>query len=209
MVGFTAWSNNVSADEVLLMLNDIYKKIDIILQKYNLYNLDIIADCYVCVAGLFKTTAYGGHALSYKKETNDPSFQRDEVQKLVNFGLDVLKVCHAQGSQMRIGVHCGPVVSGILGTRIPKYTLLGDTMNTASRMESCGCPGKVNVSRQIKDFFTVQRLEGTYCPCQRKRGKHNLQHRMQLTNLDYPMHKFNTMLHHRPLSLHFTVVSTF
>lgn len=157
--GFTRMSDHVSSTHVLHFLNGLYNVFDRLSLMHHAYNLDIVGDCYICVLGLFEH--------NYKKDDVElgSGFQymiskEDAARDVPRYALDGLAlgkrmIQEAQTLEMpdtlspvqiRVGLHYGPLVSGIIGSRIPKFTLFGDTMNFASRMESTGVPGYVQTS---------------------------------------------------------------
>ncbi|KAI8745569.1 atrial natriuretic peptide receptor 1 [Biomphalaria glabrata] len=140
--GFTELSSVSEPIEIVNFLNDVYYKFDNILDKYNVYKVETIGDAYVVCSGV--PVRVEKHATEIGKMALHILMSSAE-----------LKVHHrpAHTFHMRIGLHSGPVAAGVVGRTMPRYCLFGDTVNTASRMESTGVPGKIQISEQCKSLL--------------------------------------------------------
>ncbi|XP_037094496.1 atrial natriuretic peptide receptor 1-like [Pollicipes pollicipes] len=136
IVGFTKISSQSSPMQVVTFLNVLYKLFDSRIDRYDVYKVETIGDAYMCVSGLPSRNG-DQHA----SEVADMSL--DLLQ-----GIQKFEVPHIKGQlvQIRIGLNTGPCVAGVVGTKMPRYCLFGDTINVASRMESTGLPQMVHVS---------------------------------------------------------------
>ncbi|XP_070154302.1 atrial natriuretic peptide receptor 1 isoform X1 [Polyergus mexicanus] len=143
IVGFTALCAQSMPMEVVDFLNDLYSTFDNIIGFYDVYKVETIGDAYMVASGL--------------PERNGDEHAR-EIGLMALAILDAVKsftIMHKQNTQLsvRIGVHSGPVCAGVVGQRMPHYCLFGDTVNTASRMESSGLPLRIHVSEATKNIL--------------------------------------------------------
>lgn len=134
MVNFTAYSSKVSAMELVQFLNDMYTRFDTIAEKENLYKVEIIGDAYFVVGGcpIVSTT----NALAVVSAATDMFAALPLLRR--NCGLPDLNI--------RIGVHSGPVLAGVVGSKDPRYHLFGETVTIAHFLESSGSPGQIHIS---------------------------------------------------------------
>ena len=135
LCGFTALSRKTSPADLVSMLNSIFTAFDLIVEKYGVEKIKTIGDCYMLVGGL--PTNRDDHA----EAVADAAMEMVEALKKIN-------ATNATDLQMRVGIHTGPVVAGVIGKIKFTYDLWGDTVNVASRMESSGMPGRIHVSEQ-------------------------------------------------------------
>ncbi|XP_055883419.1 atrial natriuretic peptide receptor 1-like isoform X4 [Biomphalaria glabrata] len=141
--GFTALSAESTAMQVVDLLNDLYTAFDTVVSRFDVYKVETIGDAYMVVSGLpvrngnLHAREIARMSLALLKET---------------YGI---KVRHKPDYQLklRIGIHSGSVCAGVVGLKMPRYCLFGDTVNTASRMESNGEALKIHVSPQTKDIL--------------------------------------------------------
>ena len=147
LVGFTAMSRKTDPADLVAILNGIFTAFDLIVEKNKIEKIKTIGDCYMLVGGL-------------------PTHRDDHAQAVVNSALEMMdalaKINERNGTdlKMRMGMHSGPVVAGVIGKIKFTYDLWGDTVNVASRMESSGQPGRINISEQTKvllgDHFILE-----------------------------------------------------
>ena len=144
IVDFTDMAANMTPTDLVVLLNDVFCTFDYLASRHQLEKIKTLGDAYMIVGGLFNTL-------------------EDHVQAIADMALDMrdamLLFARADGRPLnvRIGFHMGPVVGGVLGADKYHYDLWGDTVNTASRMESHGEVGKIHVTEAI-----YQRLHQQY-----------------------------------------------
>ncbi len=147
IVGFTKLSAHTTPEALVAMLNEIFTGFDALADHHGLEKIKTIGDAYMAAAGL-------------------PEPTKDHAQRTARMALGMLDViqgfnaAHAQDLQVRIGINTGPVVAGVIGKRKFIYDLWGDAVNTASRMESHGVPGRVHLTdvtrRALGETFTME-----------------------------------------------------
>ena len=137
IVGFTKLSEFLGPREVVSMLNDIFGRFDKLVDDHNLEKIKTIGDCYMVVGGV-------------------PDRSPTHCQQVAEFAIAALQSFNDyaadfdQPLEMRIGIHTGTVVAGIVGTSKFSYDLWGDVVNVASRYESSSAPGKIHISESVK-----------------------------------------------------------
>jgi adenylate cyclase len=140
---FTSVSERLSAQQLVNEINFLYSEFDRIITGYGLEKIKTIGDSYMCAGGLpVESVTHPEDAVSAALDIRD--FILKEKQKRIEANLPFFDI--------RIGLHSGPVVAGIVGTKKFAYDIWGDTVNIASRMESSGEPGKVNISNDTREL---------------------------------------------------------
>uniref|UniRef100_A0A8C8JWY2 Guanylate cyclase n=1 Tax=Oncorhynchus tshawytscha TaxID=74940 RepID=A0A8C8JWY2_ONCTS len=157
IVGFTTLCQYSTPMEVVDMLNDIYKGFDSILDHHDVYKVETIGDAYMVASGLPRRNG-NRHAVD---------ISRMALDILAFMGTFQLRHLPGLPVWIRIGMHSGPCAAGVVGIKMPRYCLFGDTVNTASSMESTGHPLRIHVSQP-----TISILQRTDCKFEyEKRGE--------------------------------------
>uniref|UniRef100_A0A8C1Z7U3 Guanylate cyclase n=1 Tax=Cyprinus carpio TaxID=7962 RepID=A0A8C1Z7U3_CYPCA len=153
IVGFTTISSLSDPIEVVDLLNDLYTLFDAVLGSHDVYKVETIGDAYMVASGLPKRNG------------------NKHAAEIANMSLNILssvgtfKMRHMPDVpvRIRIGIHSGSCVAGVVGLTMPRYCLFGDTVNTASRMESTGLPYRihvnistVNILRSLNDGYQIE-----------------------------------------------------
>ncbi|MDE5078656.1 MAG: PAS domain S-box protein [Trichodesmium sp. St2_bin6] len=147
IVDFTSFSARISPSELVQMLNQVFSEFDKLTEQHNLEKIKTIGDSYMVVGGL-------------------PKAREDNAEAIATMAIDMQKVIkkflndRGEPFQIRIGINTGPVVAGVIGIKKFVYDLWGDTVNIASRMESSGTPGKIQVTEAtyqlLQDKFLLE-----------------------------------------------------
>jgi len=147
IVEFTPWTATQEPQKVVATLDQIFSEFDRLCDRYGVEKIKTIGDAYMAAGGV-------------------PQGSQAEVQDVVRLALEMLEVVQqipnssAKSVRIRIGVHQGPVIAGVIGQRKFIYDLWGDTVNTAARMESHGIAGRLQVTeivaKQLNDEFLVE-----------------------------------------------------
>jgi class 3 adenylate cyclase len=134
VVGFTKFSADMVPVELVTLLNELFELFDSAADKNGVEKIKTMGDAYIAVCGV-------------------PIPRPDHIEATVNMALDVRDGLNELGNYLRIrtGIHTGPVVAGVIGTKKFIYDLWGDTVNVASRMQSTCEPSEIQVSAEIYD----------------------------------------------------------
>jgi guanylate cyclase len=140
VVDFTPWSERLPPADVVGYLDHLFSHFDELAERYGLEKIKTIGDCYMVAAGV-------------------PSPRPDHGRAVALMALDMLEAMRADGRighlglQLRVGINSGPVVAGVIGRKRLLYDLWGDAVNTASRMESHGTPGRIQITRATYELL--------------------------------------------------------
>jgi len=150
LVNFTELSAEISATQLVDLLNKIFSVFDRLTQKHGLEKIKTIGDAYMVVGGL-------------------PTPRPDHAEAVVEMALDMQQAItrfqrnDGKPFHLRIGINTGPVVAGVIGTKKFAYDLWGDTVNVASRMESQGVAGSIQVTtatyKLLKDKYVFEKRD--------------------------------------------------
>ena len=154
MVGFTAFSKNVKDPrEVVSLLSKLFSRFDQLCEENRVYKVHTIGDCYVIMG-------YNG---KIDKSRRSKNVVIDEAQKVIQTGIEMIEIIKEVREQsedenlkaldMRIGIHTGKVVAGIIGSKVVRYDIYGEGVLIANKMESNGVPGKVCVSDETRKIL--------------------------------------------------------
>ena len=145
--GFTNVAEKMTAQELVKEINTYFSVFDGIIQKYGLEKIKTIGDAYVAAGGL--------------PEKNSATVQ-NVVEAAITMQKEIEKLKQERVSsnkpyfELRIGIHTGPVVAGVVGIKKFQYDIWGDTVNLAARMEQSGVPGKINISQHTYELVKEQ-----------------------------------------------------
>jgi adenylate cyclase len=134
IVGFTPLSATMEPEELVARLNEVFTHFDSLAERYGVEKIRTIGDTYMVAAGI-------------------PTPRSDHAHALAAMGLDMLTYAAPGPLSFRVGINSGPAVAGVIGTRKFQYDVWGDTVNTASRMESHGEPGRIQISDVTNDLI--------------------------------------------------------
>jgi len=142
--GFTKIAEKLSPQELVENLDFCFHAFDKIIDKYKIEKIKTIGDAYMCAGGI------------PAKNTSNPVDVVSAALEIREFMEELKRKKEADGEdfwELRIGIHTGPVIAGVVGNKKFAYDIWGDAVNTASRMESSGIPGKVNISGDTYNFI--------------------------------------------------------
>lgn len=146
---FTPLAQRLPAAEVVGILDDLFSRFDVLAERHGLEKIKTIGDCYMVAAGV-------------------PTARPDHAQAIARMALEMLEAMRTHdavgqlGLELRVGINSGPVIAGVIGRKRFLYDLWGDAVNTASRMESHGAPGRIQITRA-----TYELLDGAFV-CERR-----------------------------------------
>jgi class 3 adenylate cyclase len=140
IVGFTDMAGRSTAEELVTLLNNIFSRFDALVDDMELEKIKTIGDAYMVVAGL-------------------PASREDHAEAVARLALAMIDATAdvaaetGQNLQIRVGLHTGAVVAGVIGQRKFAYDIWGDTVNVSARMESTGAPGRIQVSADTAELL--------------------------------------------------------
>ncbi|XP_058690060.1 adenylate cyclase type 3 [Poecile atricapillus] len=162
IVGFTQLSSSCSAQELVKLLNELFARFDKLAAKHHQLRIKILGDCYYCICGL-------------------PEFREDHAACSIRMGLAMVEAIASVREQtrtavdMRVGVHSGAVLGGVLGQKRWQFDVWSTDVTVANKMEAGGIPGRVHISQStvdcLKGEFEVEPGEGgSRCEYLRDKG---------------------------------------
>ncbi|GIL59321.1 hypothetical protein Vafri_14218 [Volvox africanus] len=156
-VGFTSMCRQVEPRQVMHFLNELYSRFDALLDIYKVVKVETIGDAYVVAGGLVRYDTDGFRCVLPEGEVDHL-----HAVRVVEFARAMLRAARGltlphtgEAVMLRLGVHSGALMSGVVGTKQPRFTVFGETVELAKRVESAGVPGRIHVSTTTHALLTA------------------------------------------------------
>ena len=156
IVRFTDYSSQREPSEIVNLLTELFDNFDQATERCNVYKVHTIGDCYVVMGFTGKVAL-------------DERNYLDEAKNVIQMGEEMIKIIrnvretfNFPSLDMRIGIHTGTIIAGVIGTQVVRYDIFGTDVLIANKMESNGKPGKINVSENTKDLIANEDESGTF-----------------------------------------------
>jgi class 3 adenylate cyclase len=156
IVGFTQWSAQHGPNEVFQLLETLFWEFDQLAEKYGVFKLGTIGDCYIAVTGIPEPIPNHASILA--------EFTIECKKKVVEVTSGLSSLDGVANLSMRFGIHSGPITAGILRGKKSRFELFGDTINSASRMESTSLPNCIQVSEETAAYLREEGMGGWLAP---------------------------------------------
>ncbi|KAK9808892.1 hypothetical protein WJX72_005912 [[Myrmecia] bisecta] len=150
IANYTSTSRSATPYQTMMLLHTLFSKFDRLCKKHQVYKVETIGDCYMAVGGLFPPLP---------NHTQIMVNLAEEMQRAAG----TVPLPSGEPVVVRVGVHTGAIASGIIGETKPRFCLFGDTVNTASRMESTGVNGAVQVSSDAYELLDTEQQDRWQC----------------------------------------------
>merc|ERR1711907_786199 len=173
LVGFTAFSSQVDSSRVMVFLNGLFQVFDDLCDRYHVYKVETIGDCYVAATGL--DTDSDGKPTEHQPCVDiglRKNKARMNAQDMLGFAQAMLRGSHGMlmpgldvPARLRVGVHTGACISGVVGTKSLRFCLLGEAVDVAAAMEQGGVPGCIHASEAVVDLapgYAWERREAAF-----------------------------------------------
>eukprot|EP00977_Amphora_coffeiformis_P007624 scaffold1684_cov214-Amphora_coffeaeformis.AAC.8 len=147
IVGFTAWSSMREPSQVFILLESVFNAFDELAQRYGIFKVETVGDCYVAACGV--PDARKDHAVAMARF----AVRCVQAMQQVTRDLELTLGPDTTDLDVRIGLHSGSVTAGVLRGERARFQLFGDTMNTASRIEANGAPGRIHISQETANLL--------------------------------------------------------
>ena len=154
LAGFTAWSASRPPEHVFMLLEALYSQFDNATRELGIFKVETIGDCYMAVCGV--PDAREDHAVAMAKF----ALQMQAKMQLVRDRLARRLGSEVHDLLLRVGIHSGSVTAGVIRGQRARFQLFGDTVNTASRMESLSKPGRIQVSSSTAELLRAAGYAG-------------------------------------------------
>lgn len=149
VVGFTSMADSVSPKQVMTFVNDLFSAIDCLAKCFNVNKVETAGDCYIAASGVLEESR-GRTRLASNINVLSSALRMIEFSLAI---IERIKSIHMPGQKnpphVRIGMHTGPVVSGLIGNTLPKFGMFGDTMNIAARLEQTAPSDTIQISSEM------------------------------------------------------------
>ncbi|MDW7976816.1 MAG: adenylate/guanylate cyclase domain-containing protein [Leptospiraceae bacterium] len=177
IVNYTKLSKKLTAEELVRYLNDFYTEFDLILEKYKVEKIKTIGDCYMAATGL-------------------PDYDEKHIDNMIYFAIEVLEITERFSKKnnidlkVRIGIHSGKVIGGVIGLKKYIFDIWGEVVNIASRLESYGVENHIQLSQFSYELIKDPILKSLF----HKRGKIIIKKELEIiTYLSKSLHEINSV----------------
>jgi class 3 adenylate cyclase len=152
IVQYTNFGNAHQPVEVVKMLMELFKRFDNATRECNVYKVHTIGDCYVVMGFNGKVSM---NERNYYEEAKNVCRMGEAMIKHIR---EVRKKVNFEALDMRIGIHTGPVIAGIIGSTVVRYDIFGSDVLIANKMESSGVPGRINISQETRKLLESKEM---------------------------------------------------
>jgi class 3 adenylate cyclase len=147
ITGFSTWSSNREPTQVFILLETVFRAFDAYANRRDVFKVETVGDCYVAVTGL--PNARSDHAVVMAKFAKDCLCKMNKLSLILADSLG----SETRDLKLRVGLHSGPVIAGVLRGEKSRFQLFGDSMNTTARIETSGAAGSIHLSQDTAELL--------------------------------------------------------